>query len=109
MNNGEAEEMPKAYGPLMSGPNLYRALGFRTHAAFARAARAGMLGVEVFTIKGRGRSCIDRSPSSTLSKTEAKAIDLGRDIPFMVERPDQEFTPIEQVGIMRLNDLRLHP
>jgi len=53
----QAEEMTMAlleqYGPLMGGQDLWRTLGYRTWAAFARSARNGSLGVRVFTLSGR--------------------------------------------------------
>lgn len=53
----QAEDMTMAlleqYGPLMGGQDLWRTLGYRTWAAFARSARNGSLGVRVFTVSGR--------------------------------------------------------
>lgn len=46
-------ELMQLYGPLMSGPTLYRSLGFNSYLAFHRALGAGTLGVKVFAIKGR--------------------------------------------------------
>lgn len=48
-----AEHMLKQYGPLMGGTILWQALGFKTHAAFGRAKRSGLLGLAVFEIPGR--------------------------------------------------------
>lgn len=39
--------------PLMSGPELWKALGYRTGTAFSQAARRGMTPVSVFHIPGR--------------------------------------------------------
>lgn len=39
--------------PLMSGPELWKALGYRTGTAFSQAARRGMTPVPVFHIPGR--------------------------------------------------------
>ncbi len=48
-----AEQMLKQYGPLMGGSELWSALGFKTHAAFGRARRNGLLGLRVFELPGR--------------------------------------------------------
>lgn len=45
--------MLKEHGPLLGGPALYAALGFKTYAAFHRAHQKNELGVQVFTIPGR--------------------------------------------------------
>jgi len=47
------ETMLKEFGPLMSGEELRRALGYRTWAAFARAVRMGTIGIPVFEIPNR--------------------------------------------------------
>lgn len=46
-------EMLRQFGPLLSGENLRKVLGFKTAAAFGQAARDGRLGVRVFEIEGR--------------------------------------------------------
>ncbi|MEZ5616439.1 MAG: hypothetical protein C3F19_11425 [Rhodocyclales bacterium] len=51
--NDLAEKMLKEFGPLMGGEDLRRALGYRTSAALARAARMGAVGVAVFDIPNR--------------------------------------------------------
>lgn len=41
------------YGPLIGGPELVRALGFRTQAAFDKARTEQRLPIRTFTIDGR--------------------------------------------------------
>jgi len=48
-----AHEMLELHGPIISGAALYRALGFKTYAAFYRAQKAGGLGVRAFRLPGR--------------------------------------------------------
>ena len=50
---GLSAQMLQLYGPLMSGPALYKSLGFNSYLAFHRALAADGLGVRVFSIKGR--------------------------------------------------------
>lgn len=47
------EQMLKEYGPIMSGDELYRSLGFRTWASFGRAVRLGQVEVRLFEIPNR--------------------------------------------------------
>lgn len=47
-----AHEMLELHGPIISGAALYRALGFKTYAAFYRAQKGG-LGVRAFRLPGR--------------------------------------------------------
>lgn len=42
-----------AYGPIASGADLYRLLGYRSGAAFRQARRRGRLPVAVFPLEGR--------------------------------------------------------
>ena len=53
MQTDLANTMLKEFGPLMGGPSLWRALGYRTWTAFARAVRMGVVGVPVFEIPSR--------------------------------------------------------
>ena len=46
-------EMTAQFGPLMGGEDLYRALGFRTSAAFRRALRCNQVSVRVFELPTR--------------------------------------------------------
>lgn len=41
------------YGPILGGPDLLKCLGFRSQAAFKRAQRLDLLGVNVFEIENR--------------------------------------------------------
>jgi hypothetical protein len=41
------------YGPLIGGPDLVRALGYRTQAAFDKARQEQRLGLHTFAIDGR--------------------------------------------------------
>lgn len=47
------QSLQKEYGPLIGGKDLWRALGYKTWAAFAKAARNGTLGIAVFSLPGR--------------------------------------------------------
>lgn len=46
-------ELLKRYGPLMSGNELYQALGFNSYRVFYTHFHAGHLEVPVFKLKGR--------------------------------------------------------
>lgn len=46
-------DMTERFGPLLGGEDLYRALGFRTSAAFRRALRCNQVGVRVFELPRR--------------------------------------------------------
>jgi hypothetical protein len=48
-----SQDTPHLDNPLMSGPELWKALGYRTGTAFSQAARRGMTPVSVFHIPGR--------------------------------------------------------
>lgn len=43
----------KDHGPIISGAQLYRAMGFPSAKAFSQARRRGSLGISTFTIAGR--------------------------------------------------------
>lgn len=61
--------MIEKYGPLIGGEQLWRALGYQTWAAFARAARNGTLGIKVFTVPGRkGRFALTADVAAWLAK-----------------------------------------
>ncbi|MBI3775437.1 MAG: hypothetical protein HY273_07775 [Gammaproteobacteria bacterium] len=47
------DEMVARYGTVMRGPDLYRALGFRTYSGFYKANKNNQLSVKVFYIEGR--------------------------------------------------------
>lgn len=54
MNENElSRSLIQQYGPLVSGKELMRNLGFRSHSSFARARKKGLLGVAVFELEGR--------------------------------------------------------
>jgi hypothetical protein len=54
MNENElSRSLIQQYGPLVSGKDLMRNLGFRSHSSFARARKKGLLGVAVFELEGR--------------------------------------------------------
>lgn len=60
--------MMERYGPLLGGEQLWRALGYQTWAAFARAARNGSLGVKVFSVPGRkGRFALTADVATWIS------------------------------------------
>lgn len=41
------------FGPILSGQDLYSALGYKTYPAFYRSQQHGELGVHVFKLPGR--------------------------------------------------------
>ena len=47
------EQLTDKYGPLIGGADLWKTMGFKTHAAFKRAQRLGLLDMHVFEIKNR--------------------------------------------------------
>ena len=49
----ENKKLTDIYGPLVGGKDLMRLLGFKTSAAFRRAARMNKLGIHTFEIEGR--------------------------------------------------------
>lgn len=55
------KSLQEKYGPLIGGKDLWMALGYRTRAAFAKAARNGTLGIPVFSLPHRrGRFALTR-------------------------------------------------
>lgn len=64
-----AKSMLEQYGPLIGGQELWRAMGYRTWAAFGRAARNGTLGVTIFTVPGRrGKFALTADVAAWLTK-----------------------------------------
>lgn len=53
MNNDLSQKTYEQYGPIMGGKDLWKALGYKTFAAFARALDKSTIGVKVFRIEGR--------------------------------------------------------
>jgi hypothetical protein len=53
--NGDqlTRSLTQQYGPFLSGKDLMRNLGFRSHSSFARARKKGLLEVAVFDLEGR--------------------------------------------------------
>lgn len=47
------EQMFVRFGPMVSGQDLYQALGFKTYAAFHRSKKRNEIEVNVFTLPGR--------------------------------------------------------
>lgn len=47
------DELPRRYGPIMGGKDLFQALGFHNGQAFRQALRQGKLGVRVFNLPAR--------------------------------------------------------
>lgn len=41
------------FGPLLTGQDLYSAIGYKTYSAFHRGQQRGEIGVHVFRIAGR--------------------------------------------------------
>lgn len=57
------------YGPLLGGADLIKSLGYRTHSAFRRAQRLGLLGVRVFSIPDRkGKYALTRDIAAWIEK-----------------------------------------
>ena len=62
------------YGPLMGGQDLIRVLGYRSHSAFRRAKKLGVLGVKVFEIPDRrGRFALTRDIAAWLKALNSSA------------------------------------
>lgn len=53
VTESQKKTMLEQYGPLIGGEQLWRVLGYKTWAAFARSARNGTLGLKVFNVPGR--------------------------------------------------------
>jgi hypothetical protein len=47
------EKLLEQHGPLMTGENLYKALGYKSWAGFAKAVRSGAVEVDIFNLPGR--------------------------------------------------------
>ena len=47
------EKLLEQYGPLMTGESLYRALGYKSWAGFAKAVRSGAVEIDIFNLPGR--------------------------------------------------------
>lgn len=68
VNSDLENNLLNAYGPLMGGTDLMKSLGYRTHSAFRRAERLGLLGVRVFPIPERkGRFALTRDVARWLT------------------------------------------
>jgi hypothetical protein len=52
-NEKLAKELIARYGETMQGPDLFKALGFRTYSGFYKANKNNKLPVKVFSLKGR--------------------------------------------------------
>ena len=64
------------HGPLISGPDLWRALGFKSASAFHQAHSRGLLGVRVFKIPNRrGLFAITADVSDWIERT-ATEVDM---------------------------------
>lgn len=48
-----ADQLVEGHGPLLSGEDLWRSLGFRNSAAFRQAKLRGQLNVRVFSLPNR--------------------------------------------------------
>lgn len=69
MQNDFEKELVDLYGPILGGKDLIRALGYRTGAAFRKAARENILGINIFEIPGRqGKFAMTRDVSTFLVK-----------------------------------------
>jgi hypothetical protein len=72
------------YGPLMGGSALWRALGYRSWAAFAKGARTGRSGIAIFSIPGRkGRFALTRDVArflGALQKVESDRAGIVRPV-----------------------------
>lgn len=61
------------YGPIVGGPDLLKCLGFRSQAAFKRAQRLGLLGINVFEIESRkGMFALTEDVAGWLMKVSEK-------------------------------------
>lgn len=81
MNRDTELTNPELESPLMSGPELWRKLGYRSANAFAQAARRGTTPVPVFPIAGRkGQHALRADVSAWLSKLPelARRAELAR-------------------------------
>ncbi|WP_298195862.1 hypothetical protein [Novosphingobium sp.] len=52
-DNPLGQQLEAVYGPLMTGPELWRTLGFRSSVAFRKARSRGQVGIRVFNVPGR--------------------------------------------------------
>ena len=70
-----ARELMRAYGPLMSGEDLRKALGYPSKSAYSQAIARGALPVPVFEIeKRRGKFALTQDVASWLVTQRAKAM-----------------------------------
>lgn len=61
------------YGPILGGLELRKCLGFRSQAAFKRAQRLGLLGINVFEIERRkGMFALTKDVADWLSKVSKR-------------------------------------
>lgn len=68
-DTGLTQTMLKQYGPLMGGEDLWKSLGYKSWASFAKATRAGTIGVKIFNVAGRrGRFALTTDVASWLAK-----------------------------------------
>lgn len=64
-----SKSMLKQYGPLLTGEDLWKSLGYKSWASFSRAVRSGTVGVRVFNVEGRkGRFALTTDVASWLAK-----------------------------------------
>ena len=64
-----AAQLLREYGPLLGGPALTRALGFRTGAALKKALRSEHLRLKIFHIEGRrGLFCLTTDVAAWLGQ-----------------------------------------
>jgi hypothetical protein len=47
------EKLLEQHGPLMTGESLYKALGYKSWAGFAKAVRSGAVEIDIFNLPGR--------------------------------------------------------
>jgi len=52
-NEDTLNKLISSFGPLLTGQDLYSAIGYKTYSAFHRGQLCGEIGVHVFKIPGR--------------------------------------------------------
>lgn len=73
-SNTMEEQLLRQHGPLMTGPELWKALGFGSGAAFRKARSRGNIGLPVFSIpQRRGAYALTRDVAHWLTDLEREA------------------------------------
>ncbi|AWW74444.1 hypothetical protein CD351_08400 [Erythrobacter sp. KY5] len=71
MEPSSAQQLIRDHGPLLSGEDLWRTLGFRNANAFRQAKLRGQLGVKVFQVEHRrGTYAFTKDVAEWLTKLE---------------------------------------